>query len=36
MSLFSEIPQNYVFIAGFFLFVGLVVGYVIATTRKKS
>lgn len=36
MSVLSEIPPNYVYIAGFFLFVGLIVGYMIATLQKNG
>jgi hypothetical protein len=34
MGVLSSIPPEYVLIAGFFLIVGLLVGYMIATRRK--
>ncbi len=34
MSLFSEIPPNYVYIAGFFMFAGLFIGYLIGARRN--
>lgn len=36
MSMFSDIPPNYVYIAGFFMFIGLLIGYVIASWRTSG
>lgn len=33
MSVLSEIPPNYVYIAGFFMFFGLLIGYMIGARR---
>jgi hypothetical protein len=36
MSVLSGIPPDYVLIAGFFLLIGLLVGYMIATWRRNG